>query len=340
MSTNTDTESPDQSTGPDGGTESDLVTDQPATQEAESDPIPESEVPDENPAAGAPDNEATGAVEVTDEDATPEVEDQSGPNDGDSPPETVGPPDRFRAAITGGTIKTVVSTIGAIVDETRIHVDEDGLRMRAVDPANVAMDDIVLDAAAFESYDATSGVLGVALDRFSAIIKMANVGDLVQISLDRETRKLVVHIDGIEFTMACLDPQTIRTEPDVPDLDLPAEATVERDVLDRGVKAADMVSDHVYVRMNSLTESLTLSADGDTDEVALEITGEELSEVTLAEAESLFSLEFMKDLVRTIPKGTSVTMTFGTDFPLVMTYDIADGDGHVTRMLAPRIRSD
>lgn len=51
-------------------------------------------------------------------------------------------------------------------------------------------------------------------------------------------------------------------------------------------------------------------------------------------------LDCTKAPVRTIPPGTSVRMTLGTDFPLIMTYDLADGDEHGTRMLAPRIRSD
>ena len=328
------------SKSPTDGTDPDRQVEQSTEQSSDTRPTSESDPPVEIDPRGDVGSEAADVVELPADDEPEVARDQSGPEDGGSPLETTGAPTRFSGAITGGTIKTVVSTIASIVEETRIHADEDGIRIRAVDPANVAMDDIVLEAAAFESYDATSGVLGVDLERFSTIIRLANSGDLVQVSLDLETRKLVVHIDGIEFTMACLDPQTIRAEPEIPDLDLPAEATVDRDALDRGVKAADMVGDHVYVRMDEPTEALLLSADGDTDEVTLEIPREELSDVTVVEAESLFGLDFMKAIVRTIPTGTSVTMTLGTDFPLIMSYDLADGDGHVTRMLAPRIRSE
>jgi proliferating cell nuclear antigen len=38
-----------------------------------------------------------------------------------------------------------------------LKIDETGIRVRAVDPANVAMDDLNLSASAFESYEATFG---------------------------------------------------------------------------------------------------------------------------------------------------------------------------------------
>jgi hypothetical protein len=175
--------------------------------------------PDDSPA------DASESVQTSDSSASSESEDEES---ADPDTETSAPPKQFRAAIQGGELKTVLKTLGAIVDETRIHIDEDGLRMRAVDPANVAMDDLELEAAAFESYDASPGLLGVNLDRFSNVVKMANKTDLVQLWFDTSTFKLVVYIDGLEFTMACLDPQTIRSEPTLPDLDLPASATVSR----------------------------------------------------------------------------------------------------------------
>lgn len=260
--------------------------------------------------------------------------------DGEDKPAVEGPPARFQAAIQGGKIKTVLKTLRAIVDEARIHIDENSISMRAVDPANVAMDDLDLNAAAFESYDARPGVIGVDLDRFADAVGMANKGDLVQLSLDQQTRKLLIHVDGVEFTMACLNPKTIRAEPEIPDLDHPAEVTNSRGALDRGVKAADMVSDHIRLTMDEAPEQFCIEAEGDTDDVELEIDSEDLEDVTAADAEALFSLDYMKDLVRTIPKGTAVTMRFGTDLPVIMAYELADGDGQVRRMLAPRIRTD
>jgi proliferating cell nuclear antigen len=298
----------------------------------------EDETDDEQPETAGGENSKTGEPVAKNEREDTEAPEDSA--DGEDEPAVEGPPARFQAAIQGGTIKTVLTTLRAIVDEARIHIDENGISMRAVDPANVAMDDLDLTAAAFESYDATPGVIGVDLDRFADAVGMANADDLVQLSLDQQTRKLLIHVDGLEFTMACIDPGSIRAEPEIPDLDLSAEITLSRDALDRGGKAADMVSDHIKFTMDETPEQFCIEAEGNTDDVELEIDSEDLEDVTAADAEALFSLDYLKDIVRTIPKGTAVTMRFGTDLPVIMAYDLADGDGQVRRMLAPRIRTD
>jgi proliferating cell nuclear antigen len=249
------------------------------------------------------------------------------------------PPSTFRATIRASPLKTILKALRANVDEARFRIDESGIRVRAVDPANVAMDDLTLNTSAFESYDATPGVLGLDLDRFADPVNLAKKDNLVQFSLDRETRKLVVFVDGIEFRMACLDPATIRAEPTLPELELPASATLDRDVLQQGVKAADLVADHVGFRMDADEEVLRIEAEGDTDTVDFQLDEEKLDQATFAEASSLFSLDYMKKIVRTIPKGASVTVDFGSEFPIMLSYDLDDDAGSMTRMLAPRIET-
>jgi len=254
-------------------------------------------------------------------------------------PTSTGPPETFRAAIQSEPLKNILRALRATVDEARVKIDESGIRVRAVDPANVAMDDLDLSASAFESYDATPGVIGVDLDRLWDAVSLANKGDLVQLHLDTESRKLVVAVTGLEFQMACLNPATIRSEPTLPELELPASVTVERDTLRQGVKAADLIADHVGLRMDPDEEVFRIDAEGDTDSVDFRIDADDWEAVTPAEASSLFSLDYMKKIVRTTPAGTAVTIDFGTEFPAMLSYDLGDGDGSMTRMLAPRIET-
>jgi proliferating cell nuclear antigen len=254
-------------------------------------------------------------------------------------PMSTGPPETFRAAIQSEPLKNILRALRATVDEARVKIDESGIRVRAVDPANVAMDDLDLSASAFESYEATPGVIGIDLDRLWDAVSLANKGDLVQLHLDTESRKLVVAVTGLEFQMACLDPATIRSEPTLPELELPASVTVDRDTLRQGMKAADLIADHVGFRMYPEEEVYRIDAEGDTDSVDFGIDADDCEAVTLAEASSLFSLDYMKRIVRTIPKGASVTVDFGTEFPAILTYDVAGGKGSLVRMLAPRIET-
>jgi proliferating cell nuclear antigen len=269
------------------------------------------------------------------DDETPPASEQ----DETDEPTSTGPPETFRAAIQSEPLKNILRALRATVDEARVKIDETGIRVRAVDPANVAMDDLNLSASAFESYDATPGVIGVDLDRLWDPVSLANKGDLVQLHLDTESRKLVVAVTGLEFQMACLDPATIRSEPTLPELELPASVTVDRDTLRQGVKAADLVADHVGFRMDPEEEVFRIDAEGDTDSVDFGIDADDWEAVTLAEASSLFSLDYIKKIVRTTPAGTAVRIDFGTEFPAMLSYDLGDGDESMTRMLAPRIET-
>jgi proliferating cell nuclear antigen len=169
---------------------------------------------------------------------------------------------------------------------------------------------------------------------------MANSGDLIQLELDEETRKLHIQIEGLSYTLALIDPDSIRQEPDIPDLDLPAEIVLEGNQMDRGIKAADMVSDHIRLHVDEEEEAFYIEAEGDTDDVDLKIGSDELISLQAGPADSLFSLDYLKDMNKAIPSDAEVTIELGEEFPVKLHYEFGEGMGHVTYMLAPRIQSD
>jgi proliferating cell nuclear antigen len=246
----------------------------------------------------------------------------------------------FKAIVSASTLRDALDSVSVLVDECKIRLNEDELAIRAVDPANVGMVDLTLEAAAFESYEADGGVIGVNLNRLEDIAGMANSGDLVQLELDEETRKLHIQIDGLSYTLALIDPDSIRQEPDIPDLDLPAEIVVEGAQLDRGITAADMVSDHIRLRVDGAEEAFFIEAEGDTDDVDLRLDREDLIDLQAGPADSLFSLDYLKDMNKAIPSDAEVRVELGEEFPVKLHYEFGEGMGQVTYMLAPRIQSD
>jgi len=246
----------------------------------------------------------------------------------------------FKAIVSADTLESALDSVSVLVDECKINLNEDGLAIRAVDPANVGMVDLSLSADAFESYETDGGVIGVNLARLEEFVGMADSGQLVQLELDEETRKLHIQIEGLEGTLALIDPDSIRQEPDLPDLDLSAEIVVEGRDIDRAVTAADMVSDHIALGVDPDDEEFYVDAEGDTDDVHLELGTEDLIDLTAGEARSLFSLDYLKDMDKAIPGDAEVRIELGEEFPVKMHFDIAEGNGQVTYMLAPRIQSD
>ena len=247
----------------------------------------------------------------------------------------------FSAIIPVGTLSDALSPIHALVDECKIRLTDDGLSIRVVDPANVAMADVSLDAAAFESYDADGGVIGLNLERLTDVLSMGGKGDLVSLTLNEETRKLDIHIDGLSYTLALIDIDTIRQEPDLPELELPATVVLTGDDLDRGIKAADLCSGHITLRADKDGEAFHMEAVGDTDDVDLELGNDELLSAQVdADAESLFSLDYLRGMSSPMGNDTTVSVLLGTEFPVKLRYSLSNGHVEVQNMLAPRISSE
>jgi len=148
-----------------------------------------------------------------------------------------------------------------------------------------------------------------------------------------------------------IDPDSIRRETEIPeDLDLDANVTVAFEDLKRGITAADMVSDHVRFRTGTSDDgkiACYIEAEGDTDDVDLELTHEKLVAIDAApdDGDSLFSLDYLKDIKKPIPKDAKVRIELGEEHPIKLHYGHTEmGDdalaGDCTVMLAPRISSE
>jgi proliferating cell nuclear antigen len=253
------------------------------------------------------------------------------------------PPKRLSATVEADELDDFVNNISVLVDECKIRTSPDGLRVRAVDPANVGMVDAELDAEAFEGFDTTTGVLGVDLGRFEEVVSLADSGDLVTMEYDTETRKLHIATNGVEYTLALIDPDSIRQEPEIPDLDLPCSLEVETSDINRGIKAADMVSDHIAFKTERAHsgDQFIIEAEGDTDDIELELGNEDLVSSSIGgDVASLFSLEYMKDIKKALPTTGSVGMEMGDEFPIKIRFSNEEETQDVEFMLAPRINSD
>ncbi|MGH2670768.1 MAG: DNA polymerase sliding clamp, partial [bacterium] len=58
----------------------------------------------------------------------------------------------FQAKITADIIRTIIDSVGTLVDEVKVRYAKDGITLKAVDPAHVAMVDLTLGKGAFDEY--------------------------------------------------------------------------------------------------------------------------------------------------------------------------------------------
>jgi proliferating cell nuclear antigen len=240
------------------------------------------------------------------------------------------------------TLSDAVDALRTTVEEAKFRFTDEGLGCRAVDPANVAMVDVHVDAGLFERYQPNETLIGISLDTLSDVLGTAESGDDVIAELDPNTKKLDLSFpqSNLEYTLALIDPDSVRKEPDIPDLDLPATYSLSGTTVSRGLRAADLVSDHITL-IGRDGEKLQFRAEGDTDSTELSVS-EDLHEGQLEGDEpvsSMFSLGYLNDLTGPIPGDATVRLRLGDEFPIRFRYSF-ESDVDTQCLVAPRIQGD
>ena len=244
----------------------------------------------------------------------------------------------FNAKIKSDVIKGIIDVTSPLVNEAKFNVTSKGLTLRAVDPAHVAMVDLELKSSAFEEYKADDMELGIDLDKLSGIMKLATAEDLVSLEYNEESNRLVVKIGNLVRRMGLIDTAGM-PDSKVPHLELPAKAIVRASELSKGVRASEAVSDHLALSIDK--DSFELFAEGDTDTVNLKLPKSLLVELHApGKFKSLFSIDYFSNMIKPVRSDDTITINLGNDNPIRVDFDIADKNGHVTYLLAPRIESE
>ena len=100
----------------------------------------------------------------------------------------------FERKVKADVLKELVDVVSTLVDEAKFNVGKEGISVKAVDPAHVAMVDLSLDRAAFESFKADEGELGIDMDKMKEILRLAKGGETISLSHDEDKNRLVVTV--------------------------------------------------------------------------------------------------------------------------------------------------
>ncbi|MEN6610026.1 MAG: DNA polymerase sliding clamp [Methanoregulaceae archaeon] len=244
----------------------------------------------------------------------------------------------LKATIDAEVFKESIDAISALVTECRLRISENGFTARAVDTANVAMVSLELRKEAFDSFAGTEAEIGLDIAKLKNIFGM--MSGILTIELPENANKLQVSVQGYRYSITLLDTNTIRKEPNMPKLELPGKIGITGNDLNSAIKAAAIISDKIAMGIDPAKATFFLVAEGDTDHIRREFTKDELKSLSLVEARSLFSIDYLKDMGKVMSKSEAVEIHLGIDHPVRFSFDIANGGGHVEYLLAPRIEAD
>ncbi len=230
--------------------------------------------------------------------------------------------------------KNSIDAIAALIDEGTLQISKEGLKLRAMDPSQIALVDFELKASAFEKYTVEKPIsVGVDFSELLKITKRLRTEDKIELSLDKRLNMIFRGETTRSFSLSIIE--STSSPPKEPIVDFTAEVKIGANTLKEALKDAELVSNHVALVIG---DSFGIKADGDTGSVDIKFPeGNILSKDVKKEARSVFALDQLNNLLRASDIQSIIILKMRTDAPVKIEYAI--GEGRVLYYLAPRIES-
>lgn len=243
----------------------------------------------------------------------------------------------------GAVMKPWFKAIGYLVDEAKVNFKADGLHVTAVDPTNVGMIDARMHKDAFDTYDVDEHTQGFDIGHFVNGIRRARVNSNDELSLSFGNNEATAVVSrGYEQTnvvsqntIKAIDPDSIRVEPEIPDLELSAEATVDYNPL---MDALDHVVAHdTMMKLGTVGTNLLFGREGPLNSADVVFDG---IDVGVDIGKTWYSGDYVQRFQKMLKKvrPECVTLEWGEEMPLYAHFGTEYAE--YTFMLAPRIRSN
>lgn len=240
----------------------------------------------------------------------------------------------FKGSVKAGVIDDALDKVSVLVDDCRMRFSGDRLHIVARDPSNVTSAKIELESGAFEYFEADEGTIGVSITRLQKVIGIAEPEQVVH--LEAGNRNLDIQTDSIDYSLRLISPEVVGDGEDFVKFELPATVTLRSETFDKIVEVTELVGDTVTLGVDESDELLYASAKNDYDDIHVELDADELHDVELGRAKSVFSIDYLRSISDAIHGDTVVSVNIGERSPAEIRYDFAGGDGHAMYHIAPR----
>ena len=237
-------------------------------------------------------------------------------------------------------LRGALSAVSTLIDEATFYIDQEGIKLRAMDPSRVAMVDFEMQKTAFDEYTADADTkICLNLGELLKLLKRADKDEAVEAFLDEKTGQFTITIRG-KYTRTFRMPTLEASEEEVPtpNVTFNVKVTITTDGLRQALEDVALVSDHVRIEADG--ENMTMTAKGDIMGANIELKkGSDalLSVETKEPSKTTLGLNYLSDIVKAAATTSDiVTLEFATDMPLQLDFR-QKFDGKLVYFLAPRI---
>lgn len=229
----------------------------------------------------------------------------------------------------------IISIISELVNEVRIKVNNQGMTLIAIDPANVAMISFKLPASAFSELEIEKEeILGISLDSLKSVLRRIHTRSVLRITKQENELRLEI-IDRIkkEFNLALIDIES--EEKELPNLEFTSKIEMA------SVDFAESIEDCMVVADScsfiAEPNKFLIRAKGSLNSFKSEFSSDELN-IESQKAVSKYSLEYLQKMIKATKITDKIKINFGTDYPLKLEFNTPFIE--LSFILAPRVETE
>ena len=232
-------------------------------------------------------------------------------------------------------IKDCFDTITRIIDELVLECDSEGMRLRALDRSHITFVGMELKASLFDEYSCSEPEkIVVDASELMKVLKRCKPSDLLR--LESKESKLILTFAGDStrtFRIAQISDEYESAQPPkmTPPVTVNIPCSLMQDFLDDIAVFGETVCftvDEDYFRCTGNSEL------GDSN--IQYIHGENIKEVV----SSTFNIAKIQDMLKAKKLASTISLSLGNDMPLIVEFNINNGEGKLEFLLAPRLEAE
>lgn len=230
-------------------------------------------------------------------------------------------------------LSKAIELISELVTEVRLKVNEFGMSITAMDPANVAMVGFKLPKSAFSQFETGNETLGINLDDLKKILKRGGTGS--SLILEKKENSLGIQIqDRIkrDFNLGLIEIDS--EDKAIPNLEFSSKVKLD------SVDLVDSIEDCAVVAeaCSFIIEEgkFIIEAKG-LNSARAEFSGDE-AEIEAENCKARYGLDYLQRFVKGAKLCDKTILQFANDHPLRM--DIKANHMELSFILAPRVETE
>lgn len=239
--------------------------------------------------------------------------------------------------------KNILDAISTLIDEADFNFDENGIKLRSMDPSHVAMVDLDLQKSAFDDYSCSKPTKArVSIKGMLKLLKRVKSDENLEIVFDESTKKINLTLKGRvtkKFTIPTLEPGG--EEAPTPKLTFESKIKMVAKALKEILDDMQAISDNV--KLETTTDKFILQAIGELSSAVVEIEkgNEALLELDVKNpSKATFNLSYLGEMVKAGASTSDLlSLEFSTNMPIKLEFELL-GQGRLLYYLAPRIESE